>query len=57
MPQTSTERARLTRDRRRRGVRLVPVEVSQEVVEFLEVNGYIWRTGPMLRSLPRSRGF
>jgi hypothetical protein len=41
MPQTSVERARLTRDRRRRGVRPVLVEVSQEVVEFLEVNGYL----------------
>ena len=41
MPQTSVERARLTRDRRRRGVRPVLVEVSQEMVEFLEVNGYL----------------
>jgi hypothetical protein len=41
MPQTSAERARLTRDRRRRGVRPVLVEISPEVVEFLEVNGYL----------------
>ena len=41
MPQTSNERARLTRDRRRRGVRPVLVEVSQDVIEFLEVNGYL----------------
>ena len=32
---------RLTRDRRRRGVRPVVVEVSQEAIEFLEVNGYL----------------
>ena len=41
MPQTSAERARLTRDRRRRGVRPVVVEVSQEAIEFLEVNCYL----------------
>jgi hypothetical protein len=41
MTQTSTERVRLTRDRRRRGVRPVLVEVSQEAVEYLEVNGYL----------------
>jgi len=41
MPQTSAERARLTRDRRRRGVRPVAVEVSQEAIEFLEVNCYL----------------
>jgi hypothetical protein len=41
MPQTSNERARLTRDRRRRGVRPVVVEVSQEAIEFLEVNCYL----------------
>ena len=34
MPQTSNERVRLTRDRRRRGVRPVLVEVSQEAIEF-----------------------
>ena len=41
MPQTSNERARLARDRRRRGVRPVVVEVSQEAIEFLEVNCYL----------------
>jgi hypothetical protein len=41
MSQNSNERARLTRDRRRRGVRPILVEVSQEIVEFLEVNGYL----------------
>jgi hypothetical protein len=41
MPQTSAARARLTRDRRRRGVRPVLVEISQEAIEFLEVNGYL----------------
>ena len=41
MSQNSNERARLARDRRRRGVRPVLVEVSPEVVEFLEVNGYL----------------
>ena len=41
MSQNSNERVRLTRDRRRRGVRPVLVEVSQEMVEFLEVNGYL----------------
>jgi hypothetical protein len=41
MSQNSNERARLARDRRRRGVRPVLVEVSQEIVEFLEVNGYL----------------
>ena len=32
---------RLTRDRRRRGVRPVLIEVSQEAIEFLEVNCYL----------------
>jgi hypothetical protein len=41
MTQNSVERTRLTRDRRRRGVRPILVEVSQEIVEFLEVNGYL----------------
>jgi hypothetical protein len=41
MPQPSNERMRLARDRRRRGVRPVLVEVSQEAIEFLEVNGYL----------------
>jgi hypothetical protein len=41
VPQTSNERVRLTRDRRRRGARPVVVEVSQEAIEFLEVNGYL----------------
>ena len=41
MPQTSNERVRLTRDRRRRGVRPVLIEVSQEAIEFLEVNCYL----------------
>jgi hypothetical protein len=41
MHQNSSERVRLTRDRRRRGVRPVLVEVSQEAIEFLEVNGYL----------------
>ena len=41
MPQPSSERMRLTRDRRRRGVRPVLIEVSQEAIEFLEVNCYL----------------
>ena len=41
MPQPSSERMRLTRDRRRRGVRPVLAEVSQEAIEFLEVNCYL----------------
>jgi hypothetical protein len=47
-------RVRLTRDRRRRGVRPVLVEVSQEAIEFLEVTA-IWPTVAMPRSLPQSR--
>ena len=37
----SAERMQVTRDRRRRGVRLAPVEFTAEVVEFLAVNGYL----------------
>ena len=39
---SSAERVQMTRDRRRRGVRLAQnVEFTAEVAEFLVVNGYL----------------